>query len=438
MKDDKLEKKLKIISFLDKARWNSEEDNYYRINYTEKFDKIKENKKQDMKLLTHWLTYITDRQMPFEQIWDVGGYVFSELVYNYCEGENDWEQLLQIDKKGSFFRKDKRKNKDGYAFVVEYPKDEKSCVEKLKYYTNNIYDKCLYFKPRYYPNDYVAIYRTLYILAKISNKSFLQYINLILDKAKENEGEKLNEEEMLLAIADGLYFLTYEDCKKKDSNLSLKKHIEDYIKKIANITDKNLKNYLNDKKRMTKTSQKYKNKRLWCSIRDYIKTEELNIKDIIEKNDVKIDIKDLEKYLELPGDVWNNNEKFSDCFFSQFKYLNNGTSKYKIVGVQEEIGTVNEFLRILKNTDEQKEKEWYPEQFDVTFNLASNSCSHNKCDFCPFGLLNAQKKLTNKVKDLCIKNKEKYCPVVMQCCGYAVKCNPAGCPIKDAIKNKEN
>ena len=62
-----------ITNFLDNARWLSKE-NYNLINF------FTTGLSDDEKLLTHWLCYITDRQMPFRRIWDIGGFIFSELV----------------------------------------------------------------------------------------------------------------------------------------------------------------------------------------------------------------------------------------------------------------------------------------------------------------------------------------------------------------------
>jgi len=68
----------RIFSRLDDIRW-SEESNYNLINYCR--DDLTANEK----LLTHWLCYITDRQMPFERVWDIGGYVISHIVHTYTE-----------------------------------------------------------------------------------------------------------------------------------------------------------------------------------------------------------------------------------------------------------------------------------------------------------------------------------------------------------------
>jgi len=72
----------KTISWLDTHRWNTE-DNYNFVNF------FRNDLTSCEKILTHWICYITDRQMPFEIVWDKGGYVFSELVYEYSRIRTD-------------------------------------------------------------------------------------------------------------------------------------------------------------------------------------------------------------------------------------------------------------------------------------------------------------------------------------------------------------
>ena len=419
MENEDLKQKLDLIAFLDKCRWESKANNYYTVNYSER----KNINNIDDKRLIHWLTYITDRGMPFEQIWDVGGYVFSELVYEYKYGKDkgNLEKLLEIkdkddkEKNESFFIIDERKGKDGYSFASKYP-TEKKCKDKIKYYTNNIFNEKLYFKPRYYPNDYISIYRTLYILKILSNKSFSEYIEKVLELASKEK--KLNPKDTVNALANGLYFLTYKDGKEK-GKLSMKKYYiqccnySEMFKDDKETLEEILQHYIKEEE-MTSSAKKYTNKRLWCALRDYIKSNEFleemkkNLKNkaiCINDNEMNEFIKEMKSYLELPGDVWNNNTKFRECLFPKSK-----------------INKFNEFLRKMKDTD--MGSEWYPEQFDVTFNLASNLCSNNKCELCPFSMLKSK---INEIESLCIGDKNgdenKYCPVIMRCCGYKVKCN---------------
>jgi len=105
-KDTRMLKEIfKIISFYDKARWNSI-SNYNLINF------YKTDLDDDTKLLTHWLCYISDRQMAFERIWEVGGFIFSELVSNLKESKNI--EILKPNQTNSFINGN---GKGGYAFT---------------------------------------------------------------------------------------------------------------------------------------------------------------------------------------------------------------------------------------------------------------------------------------------------------------------------------
>ena len=72
---------LEAFSFLDEVRWNAP-SNYNLLNYCD------EDISAGGKILTHWLCYVMDRQMPFLRVWEIGGYIISHLVREY-EGERD-------------------------------------------------------------------------------------------------------------------------------------------------------------------------------------------------------------------------------------------------------------------------------------------------------------------------------------------------------------
>ena len=76
-----------ITNFIDKARWNSVE-NYSEINYANS------NMYDSLKILTHYIAYVTDRQMPFQRIWNIGGFVFSKLVEEYSTSNQSIEELV--------------------------------------------------------------------------------------------------------------------------------------------------------------------------------------------------------------------------------------------------------------------------------------------------------------------------------------------------------
>ena len=84
-----------VVNFLDECRWDSENlNNYNLINYAHN------DLSNEEKLLTHWISYITDRQMPFEEVWDVGGFVFSDMVKHY---RSEGEAVIEYGASNSFF-----------------------------------------------------------------------------------------------------------------------------------------------------------------------------------------------------------------------------------------------------------------------------------------------------------------------------------------------
>jgi hypothetical protein len=55
-----MRKKFEVINFIDQCRWDAScSNNYGLINYAHV------DMSDDLKLLTHWISYITDRQMKY-------------------------------------------------------------------------------------------------------------------------------------------------------------------------------------------------------------------------------------------------------------------------------------------------------------------------------------------------------------------------------------
>lgn len=418
-----MEEVYKIIDFLDDCRWNTTErekdsenniieDNYYKINYANK------EIDNDSKLLIHWICYIADRQMKFRKIWAVGGFVFSDMVENYKK--NGVEAILKND--GINFKKD---DNDELAFIASREAGKNEILNK--YYEKKDNDS-VDFKPRCFASEYVSIVYTLYTLEKISDKSFVKYIimiinNIIMSDLYKNNKE-LQKQLLIRGIAYGLYLLTYEDIgSPKKENLENNK----WTTKLWNNAEKrseNLKNLLtgSDKNKFCseiepqfyKSKKTFKSKRLWCALRDYIKSQEYGnaLKTELTNSGLDTDIvndifsKEAKQYLELPGDVWNNNNIFRKCIVKDCAKLEVKTNK-----------KMNEFLRELY----EKELTFgYPEQFDVTFDFVPRMCDVGNCDICPFGLL--KDKSNESSIDLCIDKKGKYCPVVLACCNFKYKC----------------
>ncbi len=144
-----LKKIFKIISFYDEVRWASI-SNYNLINF------YKNTLDDDERLLTHWLCYIADRQMAFERIWEVGGFVFSELTNQFKE-KGDL-QLLNPNHTNSFIEEN---GKGGYTFKSNSKVNDNPILKQSYDYKETDIVK---FTPRYYPSDYFSILYTFDIL----------------------------------------------------------------------------------------------------------------------------------------------------------------------------------------------------------------------------------------------------------------------------------
>jgi len=69
------------------------------------------------KILTHWLTYIMDRQMPVFKVWHDGALIISEIVEDYLkENRKGVEEIVAEYKKGKYLISKKSQAK----FVPRY------------------------------------------------------------------------------------------------------------------------------------------------------------------------------------------------------------------------------------------------------------------------------------------------------------------------------
>lgn len=402
-----------ITSFFDEARWSTNENDNL-INF------VPENLTDDNKLLTHWLCYITDRQMKFERIWDVAGFIFSDLVYSICNEKN--LSILDPDPKNQFNtffakstkivpnKKEGNKIADDYIFVGRHNVgSNKILLEYEEFFQNQ--NKPPKFHSRFYPSDYKAILFTLIIL-KDFNFSIVEYLLPILNK-------NLSKKDIIRRLIFSLYLLTYKDIgKSKIENIDFK----DWYKKGLERKDDMMK-ILNDDSKFEKEFNKfaeieiYNQKRAWCSLRDFFKSPEFNTYFIrsIEKHGFKHlemlkDTKLLTQF-ELPGDVWNNKSKFRECIVKGTSYENCSDS-------------FNKLLRDIYTKE--NISLGYPEQFDITFDFVPLMCMKRKCDLCPYGKDIEKGKNLDKI---CNKNISKYCSVVLVCCGYKYLCNPGKCEL---------
>jgi len=386
---DKLEKIFKIMSFFDDFRWQKEE-NYNLINF---FDK---NIDDDSKILTHWLCYITDRQMPFEIIWDVGGFVLSEIVHEIKNKKN----LNKFNPNDNDSYLNLEENKKYYFLSKNIP--NKIIIEN---YSNYIFSNKVQFKSRFLPADYMCILGTLIILEDF-NFNLAEYISYIL---KNNKGEK----DIIIRIIFSLFLLSYYDIGQPNSEdiSNYEKNIDKLnIRKSFILTIINEKKIFNANLEIFKKNKMFKQKRAWCSLRDFIKSKEFNkyftnaMLKYVPFEDISLltHQESLNQFV-LPGDVWNNNSKFKKCILKNTKYENKKND-----------------LNIILDTyfRTYKPKIGYPEQFDITFDFVPRMCEKNNCDICPLNAYNEYQSFSK----ICINQCKKYCTVALYACNYKNNC----------------
>jgi hypothetical protein len=366
---ESLIKIFRTISWLDRWRF-SNENNYNFLNFSSP------NLTNCEKILTHWICYITDRQMPFEIVWDKGGYIFSDIVQEYSQSNSSPKILLD-----DHYEKYRDKEKDKFRFR----------------------SKNVTFASRYVTDDYQNMLQTLEVLNDSRyRRNLIIYIMELIRKFK-------NEDDLLIRVACGLHLLTYYLKGKKASTEEVLEIIRD---------DRQFQKLLEQFKRTSTTGKK----RLWCCIRDYKKglynqmfidgIREIapdDAEELINKwNSTPMD------QIELPGDVWNNSPLFKDNLFAKSLNVESIPKTWNMPKV------VRELYNQLRGDNEIKD--FYPEQFDITFDFVPRMCNKELCHVCVFG--------RNGIDSTCIPTKNKYCPIALFSCGYIAKCTEDNCVLK--------
>lgn len=402
-----LKEVFKIISFYDESRWDSV-SNYNQINFYNK------NLCVDTKLLTHWVCYITDRQMSFQRIWDIGGFVFSELIDNF-KLKGDLE-ILNPNNNNSFIQKNSR---DGYSFLSS-SKVGNNSILKDSYNYSSIEN--VDFTSRYYPSDYFSILSTFSVLKEYN----LSLTRFIVSQLRDH----IDREDVVKRILFSLYLLSYFEIgqPKKESISNFDKNIEKISKRTQKVQSILNDKYLYEKEYLTFLKDTvFKQKRGMCSLRDFFKSPEFSsyfreslFIEGISKEEINhlISLKSFQQF-ELPGDVWNNNSKFRNCILE-----NSGYEKSK--------KSLNRILRDFYNKNKDYVDGCYPEQFDVTFDFVPRMCESDNCEICPIGLLKGNDKGKSYSKT-CVNDTELYCSVSLINCNYKSNCVGDKCKLNEVI-----
>lgn len=412
-----------ITNFFDDARWKNK-DNYNLINF------FRDGLSNDSKILTHWICYITDRQMNFRRIWDVGGFVFSELVAKIKE--NKTLDYLNPNNENAFFIKRKKyKDRDKYKDRFRPKNDDKHVFVSNTHVNNNLIllkygfkeETKPFFISRFYPSDYLSILYTFKILEDYEY-CLTKYIMAVADKF-------CKDDDFIAKLLFSLYLLTYWDIGQPNS-----KQLSDFENNLKNAEDRSNKvnkrlsdkNTFNDAfKKFKDNSTVYKQKRAWCSLRDFIKSPEFkecffnSLKEYNSDYEKLFRTNNVLRQLELPGDVWNNNPIFRKCIL--------GNSHYK--------DSNDLFPKLLRKIFEKENIiSGYPEQFDITFDFVPRMCGNNNCSICLYGkALYKNHHLKGKnFNRTCIKDENYYCPVVLNSCNYKMNCLGDKCIILKYLK----
>jgi len=353
------------------------------------------------KVLTHWLAYITDQQRSYQDVWQYGGPIFSEIVKAYRQVKNE-SQVMPL--------------------LLLYSKENPDIKKKVDVFTSKnqtINGYFLKYTPRF-GTHLVSIARTLYHLTRFDNniaQLFHKHSDFILVTPRYEDDSPVKRMAFLL------HLISYDQTPGNISSFHTQHdQLKDYLREDsewinAQLSDSTKLEFLY---RDWLPAKRY-HKRLWAAIRDYVKLGSLySIHFSDSLNLVRADR--LSEYLnserqsvlcelELPGDIWNS--RFNQFLFNS--KLNQPSQLRYYYKQLRSLGRINE--------------EYYPEQFDVSFDFAPRMCDLGQERFCPF-------KNGTKLIEYCINYEnsrlvDKMCPVTKILCGYEIPCSPNGCPIAD-------
>jgi len=393
---DQIVPTLRTFAAFDDIRW-ANAPNYNLINY------CSEDLSADEKLLTHWISYIADRQMPFMRVWEVGGYVLSHLVREFERSGKTMRSLADEHIQ-------RRRGEDGKDKIVfQSPMDGPNRRLELQGITRTP----VRFASRYIPEDALLMFRTLTLLDEVAGRRFAGFAALFI-----SDSEGIGENIRRLAIAfDGLTYsaagaVTADQLANRMTNLS------GSLAQDVSAIRKDPSAWLESRR---KTFRPFGKKRLWCSLRDYLKSPEFNpcfvqaLADAGFQNahrwkSTNQELRRALDQMELPGDVWNNNEVFANGLF--LPYLQNKPKTWDMPRTVRAIyEAINDRVRGV----------FYPEQLDVTFDFVPRMCERQMCHVCPFG---------GGVSKLCHQQQNLLCPVPLVACGYQHMCRPENCEFK--------
>lgn len=180
--------------------------------------------------------------MPFERVWDVGGYVISHLVRTYARTDTRaWEVMQRYT------------GRENGTIYLTAPCN--AGTERIRKY--GISGSVVRFASRYIPEDIFRIHRTLEILDKCFKRSLGRFAYAILQG-------RTSHEEAVRHMAHALNQLTYTGGYRVSAE-SLDRQIRRTERELAD-----------HEFEFNCDQPLWHRKRLWCSLRDYLKSPEFN------------------------------------------------------------------------------------------------------------------------------------------------------------------
>ena len=376
-----------IIKWLDDARWSKGASKSLIPGPV--FDSLSPNSK----ILTHWLCYITDQQRPWQDVWMMGGPIFAEVVQHY-------EDTARAD--------------DTLDLLLEFTSiNTEGSVDIFSSKQQRIDGKTMTYTPRF-GSHMVSIAGTLCILAGFEG-NMITYLSSNIPFIFRTSS--VQDDSPTLRMAFLYYLLSYNDIHTRMTTFhNQRREFEQDLEQRRRYIDELLRSGNKLENTYYGWIRHRFHKRLWASFRDYVKpgsyhepifiealkqSKATSIVDLLEQNR-----KQVLCALELPGDTWNLafNKRLFDSKINHPADLRQYYDQLRLEGILSD--------------------DFYPEQFDMSFDFAPRMCESGEQELCPL-------KKSSKLAYYCFGNtgKGKLCPVTKILCSYESDCVPTVCPI---------
>lgn len=384
---EKLLKAWPLVKWLDNARWSTgASDPLIPGSVFAALD-------NSSQILTHWLCYITDQQRPYEDVWRMGGPIFAEIVQQYKTVKVTTEVLDLLR-----------------SFTITRKPGQ---VDRFQSHHQKVAGQDITYTPRFGAH-LLSIARTLCILTAFRG-SIIYYLSdntpFVLSPSFSCDDSPTRRLVFLL------HMLSYDEVY--DGLVSFhnqrQQFADDLQQRYYRIT-KLLQAPLSLEGVYSTWLRRRFHKRLWASFRDYVKPGSYH-EHVFANALAEVGANSLLQYLskqrrqvfsslELPGDSWNT--AFNQMLFD---------------------GKVNSPQDLRWHYDQLRSAgrlsdEFYPEQFDISFDFAPRMCDRREESVCPF-------KNSSKLRMYCFGNSGngRLCPITRIVCGYESECSPSSCPI---------